>query len=268
VSPTKRAAPFALAALALALTLGGVIYAATDANPAGSAKDPLVLNGYPPKTAVLAIKISTGEPYSVDATVDVNFAKNSLQAQLIVPVAISAASFNLRFVGGQLYIGSSNLSAIFGEPWLATSIKLPSLFGLSLEMTKPDISLISGFNNETVTKNGYLTTYSYQRDNVILGTTSSSPIKMPAKTDLAVSITVGSQGELTAASASVRSKTSDVTISLNVLSYNAPEPIAAPPASQVKQESLKLLTKLVGETPLKGLLGELNLSNLGKAQLS
>jgi len=268
MSVSSRVAPLALAAVAVALTLGGVIYAATDANPSGSAKDPLALNGYPPKTAVLSLKVSTGEPYSLSATVDVNFAKDALQAQLVVPLAFSAASFDLRLVDHHLYVGSPNLSSIFGESWLATSLKAPSLFGLSLEMTKPDISLISGFDHETVTKNGYLTTYGYQRDNVILGTTSASPIKMPAKTDVDVSITVGSQGELAAASVSEQSRTSNVTVSMTVLSYNAPVHIAAPPAKDVKMENVKLFEKLFDETPLKGLLSQANLSNLGKTQLS
>src|SRR5271155_1558053 len=219
---SKRLAPATLAVVALALSLSGVIYAATDNNPSGTPKDPLALNGYPPKTAQLALKVTTGGTYSLTGTVDVDFAKDSVQAQLLVPLVFSATAFNLLLVDHHVYIGSSNLSKIFGAPWLATSIKQPSLFGISLEMTKPDISLISGFDHRSVTKKGYLTTYSYRRDNVILGTTSASPITMPAKTDLDVSITVGSQRELTSISVSEKSKRSSLTISLNVLSYNAP----------------------------------------------
>jgi hypothetical protein len=265
---SKRVAPLALAVVALALTLCGVIYAAADNNPSGTAKDPLALNGYPPKTAVLALKITTGGEYSLTATVDVDFAKDSVQAQLLVPLVFSATAFNLRLVDHQLYIGSANLSSIFGAPWLATSIKQPSLFGLSLELTKPDISLISGFDHRTVTKSGYLTTYSYHRNNVILGTASSSPITMPARTNLDLSITVGSQDELTSASISERTKRSSFTINLDVLSYNTPLSIAAPPARDVKQENAKLLKKLLDETPLKSFFSQLDLSNLGKTQLS
>jgi hypothetical protein len=268
VAVSKRLAPVTLAVVALALTLTGVIYAATNANPSGIAKDPFALNGYPPKTAEMAIKITTGGSYSLTGTAEVDFAKDSVQAQLLVPLVFSATAFNVRLVNHHLYIGSSNLSKIFGAPWLATSIKQPSLFGLSLEMTKPDISLISGFDHRTVTKNGYLTTYNYRRDNVVLGTTSASPIKMPASTDLDVSITVGSQRELTAISVSETSKRSTLTISLNVLSYNAPLRIGAPSAKDVKPVDLKDLTKILDQTPLKGLLSPGNLSNLGRTQLS
>jgi hypothetical protein len=252
---SKRLAPVTLAVVALVLTLGGVIYAATDSNPSATPKDPLALNGYPPKTAELALKVTTGGAYSLTGTVDIDFAKNSVQAQLLVPLVFSATSFNLRLVDHHLYVGSSNLSKIFGAPWLATSLKQPSLFGLSLEMTKPDIALISGFDHHSVTKNGYLTTYSYRRDNVILGTTSASPIKMPARTDLDVSITVGSQRELTSISVSETSKRSSLNIS-------------APSAKDVREENLAFLTKLFDTTPLKGLLAPGGLSNLGKTQLS
>jgi hypothetical protein len=268
VAVSKRLAPVTLAVVALALTLTGVIYAATDANPSATPKDPLALNGYPPKTAELALKVTTGGAYSLSGTVDVDFAKDSVQAQLLVPLVFSATAFNLRLVDHHLYIGSSNLSKIFGAPWLATSLKQPSLFGLSLELTKPDISLISGFDHHTVTKNGYLTTYSYQRNNFVLGTISASPIKMPARTDLDVSITVGSQRELTSISVSEKSKRSSLTISLDVLSYNAPLHISAPAAKDVKEENLTFLTKLLDKTPLKGLLSPGGLSNLGKTQLS
>src|ERR1039458_235029 len=199
MSVSKRLAPLALVAVALALTLTGVIYAATDNDPAGVAKDSLALHGYPPKTASLQITVSTGQAYNLTANVDINFRKNQVQAQLLVPLLFSATAVDLRLVHGDLYVGSPNLSSIFGASWISTPVKSPSLFGLSLELTKPDISLISGFNHQSVTKSGYLTTYHYQRDNVILSTTSKSPIKMPAIATVDISITVGSQGELSAA---------------------------------------------------------------------
>jgi hypothetical protein len=264
----KRLAPVTLIAVALALALTGVIYAATDSNPAGIPKDPLALNGYPPKTADFELKVSTGAAYSLNANVDVNFAKNSAQAQLLVPLVFSATSINLRLINGQLYVGSSNLSSIFGAGWISTSVKTPSLFGLSLELTKPDIALISGFSKKTVTKSGYLTTYHYQRDNVILSLPSSSPVKMPSGATIDVNITVGSQGELTAATVSETSKTSKVLISLNVLSYNQPVHISAPPSNDVKKVNISILQKLLSETPYKKLFSPKNLGSLGKIQIS
>ena len=40
-----------LGVVATGLTILGIVFAATDPNPSGIAKDPLALNGYPPKTA-------------------------------------------------------------------------------------------------------------------------------------------------------------------------------------------------------------------------
>jgi len=266
VAVPKRLAPITLACVALALTLTGVIYAATDSNPGAITKDPLALNGYPPTSAQFALKISTGQAYGVNATVDVNFKKNQAQAQLLLPLLFSAATVDLRLTHDHLYVGSPNLSSIFGDAWISTKLHSPSLFGLSLELTKPDISLISGFSHESVTKNGYLTTYRYQRDNVILGTTTKSLIKMPSAATVKISITVGSQGELSAASVSETSKSSTLTLDLKVLSYNQPVHVLAPAAKDVKPVDIAQLLKLFKGTPLKSLTKDLG--SLGKTQVS
>ena len=268
MSVSKRLAPLALVAVALALTLTGVIYAATDNNPAGVAKDSLALHGYPPKTASLQITVSTGQAYNLTANVDINFRKNQVQAQLLVPLLFSATAVDLRLVHGDLYVGSPNLSSIFGASWIKTPVSSPSLFGLSLELTKPDISLISGFNKMATTKNGYLTTYHFKRDNVVLTAPSKSPIKMPASATVKISITVGGEGEFTAATVSETSKTSTLKLTLNVLSYNQATHIVAPPASDVKAVSGAAVKKLLNETPLKGLLSTKNLGSLGKIQIN
>jgi hypothetical protein len=46
----KRIMALALAIVALALTVTGVVIAATDSNPGGLTKDPLALHGYPPSS--------------------------------------------------------------------------------------------------------------------------------------------------------------------------------------------------------------------------
>jgi hypothetical protein len=55
----KRPAGIALAVLATALTIFGVVYAATDSNSSGVAKDPFALHGYPPKSVDLLVTVST-----------------------------------------------------------------------------------------------------------------------------------------------------------------------------------------------------------------
>jgi hypothetical protein len=265
---SKRLPAVALVVVALALTVTGVVLAATDPNPSARPKDPFVLNGYPPKHADLQVVISSGQAYRVTANVVMDFRNNTVDAQLQIPFMFSATSVDLRLVRSRLYVGASNLSSIVGSPWISVPMKQPSLFGLSLEMTKPDISLIRGFDQETITHNGYATTYNFRRKNVILSTPSALPIKMPSGATVDLSITVGSQGEVTAASLSERSKTSTLLISATVLSYNQPANIAAPPAKDVKPERSSTLRQILGSSPLATLLSPQDLANIGKIQLS
>jgi hypothetical protein len=264
----KRLPAIVLAAVALALTITGVILAATDPNPSQVLKDPLVLNGYPPKSADIELVVSTGQAYSVDANVNINFNTNALEADFRIPMFFSAAQIDVRLVNNQLYAGSPNFSSLIGANWIGTKANLPSLYGLSLEMTKPDIPLISGFPIESVSTSGYSKTYTFERKNFILSTPSSLPVKMPAGATLRISITVGSQGEVTASSVSLESKTTDFSLTATVLSYNHPATIVAPPPSRVKQENTSLLHELLGSSSLAKLLSPQNLANLGKIQVS
>ena len=71
---STRSGALLLGAVALGLSVFGIVAAATDPNPMGLAKDTLVLNGYPPKTANILVTISTGSTATVtlsnDATID------------------------------------------------------------------------------------------------------------------------------------------------------------------------------------------------------
>ncbi len=265
---SNRVASLGLVIAALALTVTGVTLAATDPNPSGAAKDPLVLNGYPPKSTQLHVTVSTGQAYNVTADVNVNFVTNDVRAQLQVPMFFSATQVDLRLVNSHLYAGSGNLSKIIGSSWLATPLSQPSLYGLSLEMTKPDISLISGFSQETITHSGYNTTYSYHRDNVAITAPNGLPVTLPTRAAVDFSITLGSQGELTASSFTVTSKTSTASISVAVLSYNQPADITAPPASDVKQVNTSQLQKLFGSLPVTNLLSPKGVASLGQIRLN
>jgi len=264
----KRLPAMVLAFVAVALTITGVVLAASDSNPSQTLKDPLVLNGYPPRSADIQLVISTGQAYSIDANVNINFVTNALEADFRVPMFFSAAAVNLRLVNNQLYAGSPNFSSIIGANWIGAKASLPSLYGLSLEMTKPDIPLITGFTSESVSTVGYSKTYTFQRDNFILNSPSSLPVKMPVGARLRISITVGIQWEVTASALSVVSKTTNFSITATVLSYNQPAKIVAPPAAQVKQENTSLLHELLGTSSLAKLLSPQNLANLGKVQVS
>lgn len=265
---SKKVGAWALAVVSLGLTVTGVVLAATDPNPADVAKDSLALNGYPPKTADVQLVISTGQDLHVSANVWMNFTNDAMAAQVSVPMIVSTVEVDMRLVHGSLYTTSPSFSSIFGSRWIATSAKQPSLFGLSLEMTKPDISLISGFNNESVTTNGYFKTYTFTRDNLILSTGGTNPIKAPASAKVVFAVTVGKQGEVTASTIALTSKVTSLYVTATVLSYNQPAKIVAPPSKDVTREKISALQKLFAGTPLSSMLGNLNLSNLGKVQLS
>src|ERR1700722_13641284 len=141
----KRIMALALAIVALGLTVTGVVVAATDSNPGSTAKDPLALNGYPPSSADLAVTVTTGANVSVNANVNVNFKTGRIAALVHFPLVIDTVSLNLVFSGNKLYARSAEVT---NGPWLEAKVTTPNLFGASLELTKPDIDLITGFHEK------------------------------------------------------------------------------------------------------------------------
>jgi hypothetical protein len=265
---SKRTGAAVLAVVASALTITGVVLAATDPYPSGLLKDPFALHGYPPKSADLEVVVSTGQAYSVQSNVNINFQTNRIEARLQIPLVFSSVDFDLRMVDHRLYASTPNLSSVIGTKWLSTKMSLPSLFGYSLEFVKPDIPLISGFSHKTITKNGDYTTYDFSRDNVAVTRLGAVKGELPGVGSLEWSITTGSQGEVTASSLVISSKKSMTEITATVLSYNQPARIEAPPAGQVKSEDAKFLEKLLGSTPIASLLVPQNLTSLGSTTLS
>jgi len=256
-----------LGVVATFLTILGVVLAATDPNPSGFAKDPLALNGYPPKTAQLSLTVTTEGGIAIHANVEVNFNTNKIEATFVVPLVLSGLPVDVRLVGNEIYVTTPNFPAVIGKQWLALKENAPSLFNYSLELVKPDIDLINGFPTEVVTKNGYYVTHDFRRDNVAvtqLGALSSNLSKVGS---LNWSITTGKQGEVTSSTLTVSTRHSFTTLSATVLSYNQPTRIVAPPKDQVKVESSAYLRGLLGSGMFSVLIPA-NLSNLGSTSLS
>jgi hypothetical protein len=150
--------------------------------------------------------------------------------------------------------------------WLEVPTSGLSLFGLSLELTKPDIYLLTGFK-KTVTHNGSMTTYDLVRTNVPV----TNPFGRAKRSQLGTinwSITVGSQGEVTQSTLSVTAASSSTTLNIQVLSYNGPAHITAPPASDVKTMSPKVLHEFFSSLGSLSLVLPNNITSLGQAQLS
>lgn len=256
---------FTLVVVALALTVTGLVIAATDSNPGATAKDPLALNGYPPSSANLLVTLSTGAPYGLSANVAVNFKSNRIDAVVRFPLVVATAAVELRLIHNRVYARSADASS---GPWLAAALKTPAIFGVSLEMTKPDIDLITGFDHKTVTKSGYTTTYDFYRDRVAVSSPFGTPTSSSTVGSVRWIITVGSQGEVSQSSLTVKTKKSEMTLSVTVLSYNQTTHIATPAPSSVKSVSHSVLEQLLNSQGVTSILVPRDFTSLAQANLS
>jgi len=208
---STRLRAWVLALVALSLTTYGVVIAATDKLPGASAHDPLALQGYPPSTAKITISLQTSSGFSATADVGVDFANDVLSGT----ATTSALPTGLTF-----YWSGSRLNAtVTGTgAWFALHTPIPSLYGYSLEVTKPDIALISGFSSETIRRAGSQTTYVFTSQHSSL----QMPFGAPGIKDGTVtwSITTGSQGEITGTTLVAVSGGVTTTLHLVVDAYN------------------------------------------------
>jgi hypothetical protein len=257
----KRFLALSLAAVALALTVFGVVLAATDSNPGGVLKDPLVLNGYPPSSAQLIVHLSSGSNFNLSANLAVDFTTSKVDAVVSIPTPVSSAAIELRLAANHLYARSAAQSS---GPWMDAKVKTPALFGVALELTKPDVKLITGFQ-EAVSKSGYSTTYVFNRNHVALtnlfGSSTTSVLGSVRWT-----ITVGSQGEVSSSSVTVKSAHTSTTLSVTVSSYNQPVHVTTP--TDVQSIPLSSIDKLVTSKGFPTLLIPRNLTSLSQATLS
>jgi hypothetical protein len=264
----KKTYGILLAVLAFSLTFMGVVFAATDANPSGVAKDSLVLNGNPPRSASVLVTIANGQSYNVSATINANF--NSSRAEAIVqfPLLFSQTSVDVRLIGDHVYAEAADISS---GKWLEIHASSPSFFGIALELTQPasDLRSIKSFHHETVTKNGYATTYNFSSDEVPLTNVLGSP-KKTVLGSLDVSITTGASGEFTGATMTSRLRHDMSKVTVQVLSYNKRTVIVAPAPGDVSPLQVSSLRSLFSTTSIATLLLPENFSALlqGTAQVS
>jgi hypothetical protein len=260
----KRIMALALAIVALGLTVTGVVIAATDANPGSLTKDPLALNGYPPSSADLAVTVSTGANVSVSATVNVNFKTGRIEALVHFPLVIATASLNLIFADNELYARSAEVT---NGPWLEAKVATPNLFGASLELTKPDLDLITGFHKE-VSTSGFQTSYVFTRHDVPMTSVVGSPTAYSTLGSLRWTITVGKQGEVVATKVVEKTRHATTTLSATVLSYDQPAKIDVPLASTSQPLSGSMLAKLLKSVDFNSVLIPSEVRSLGQSTIS
>lgn len=253
-----------IAVVALALTVFGIVLAATDPNPADIGKDPLALNGYPPHSANLALTLTTSGGLGLSANVTANFIDDRASALVSFSTIASPSSVDVLMANDHLYARSSDVS---NGPWYGTPFKTLNLFGVSLELTKPDIYLISGFH-KSATHAGYSTTYTFTRKHVVLSTLLGSSKSLSKLGSVRWTITVGSQGEATASTLVIRSKHATTTVSVKVLSFNQPAKIAVPLSENVQALPLSGLEKLLKGRDFASLLIPRDLTSLSQTSIS
>jgi hypothetical protein len=260
----KRIMALALVIVALGLTVTGVVIAATDSNPASLAKDRLALNCHPPSSADLAVTVSTGSNVNVSADVNVNFKSGRIAALVHFPLVIATATLNLVFANNKLYARSAEVS---NGPWLETKLTTPNLFGASLELTKPDIRLISGFH-KTASASGYSTTYVFTRDDVPMTSVIGPTTAYSKLGSLRWTITVGSQGEVQASTVIEKTRRATTTLSVTVLSYNQPTHIDVPSTANSQSLSTSMLAKLLKSVNFNSVLIPSSVRSLGQSTIS
>lgn len=253
-----------IAVLAVALTVLGIVLAATDPNPAGIGKDPLALNGYPPRSADLSLSLATSSGLGLNANVTANFRDDRASALVSFSTVESPSSVDVVMANNHLYARSSDVS---NGPWYGTPFKTLNLFGVSLELTKPDIDLISGFH-KSATQSGFSTTFTFSRKHVVLSRLLGSSRSLSTLGSVHWTITVGSQGEATASTLVIRSKHTTTTITAKVLSFNQSAEIAIPAPKNVQPLSLSGLEKLLKGKDFASLLIPRDLTSLSQTSVS
>jgi hypothetical protein len=260
----KRVMAVVIAVVAVALTVFGIVLAATDPNPSGIGKDPLALNGYPPHSVNLAVTLTTSGGLGLDVNMSANFKDNRASGLVSFPTIVSPSDVDLVMANNHLYARSADVAS---GPWYDTALKTPSLFGVSLELTKPDIYLISGLH-KTVTHSGYSTTYTFTQKHIVLTKLLGSSSSLATLGSVHWSITVGSQGEATASTLVIRSKHATTTITAKVLSFNQPAKVTVPASTNLQALSLLGLEKLLKGRDFASLLIPRDLTSLSKSSVS
>jgi hypothetical protein len=264
----KKSYGIALALFAFALSVTGVVLAATDPNPSGIAKDSLALNGVPPHSASLLVTVSNGQSYDVSATISANFDTSRAEALVHFPLLFTQTSVDMRLVGDHVYAEAADISS---GKWLEIHYNPPSFFGIALEMTQPgpDLGLIKGFDHEKTTKSGYYTTYEFSSHGVAL-TNAFGSHKRTVLGSISISVTTGSSGEVTGATMTARSRHDMSTFTVQVLSYNQRAVITAPSTSDISALKVASFHDLFASTSIATLLWPANFASLiqGTAQLS
>ncbi len=259
MASSQRVGAVAIAIISLALTVLGVVLGATDSNPAGVTSSDVALNGYPPKTVEMQLTFSSKGSSSVNANVMIDFQKQLMELSMDIPSAFSSTPVKVIVTNSTLFVGAQALAGLAGKPWISEVLTTqPPFFGLSLEMTKPDIALISSYRQLLTQFDGDFTTYNFGRS-MTLRPLSTGPIKKPLSGSMNFSITTGKEGQVTGANVTFSSTAETISVTSKVLSYNHPVNITVPPITEVAPYQQALITNLWNTLPFAQVISPTNL---------
>jgi hypothetical protein len=267
VSRNRSLAAFGALILAAVLIATGVVYATT--GPATTTSDPLVLDGHAPRTVELNVAIATGGLLSTSGNLWLDAATSSLSAKLEVPLVSTSTEFDVRAIHNIVYLTSPNLADASGRVWYILHATWPSITRFARYVVKPNAAFLTLLANARITRRGFATTYELTRSHVSLGTFATKKASPAATGSLDVRLTTGAQGEFTGLWAALHSGAATTTVTLNVVAYNRPVTIVAPPRSRATTPATPLLQQLLSG----GALGSLVLPSqllqlLSRAKLS
>lgn len=187
------------------------------------------------------------------AVAEIDFRQNAMEMQGSIPLFSSDASLDVRWTGNFVYLHSGVSTS---AKWLKFPATSPSLFGTSLEMIKPDLSLLTGFDAVTKQRVGNETVRTYIRHRAALSAGSGSASQLGS---VRLVVTTGRQGEIVSVDSSTTQGQVTTDVSAVVSAYNTPVHVLAPPASQVRNVSPRRILKVIRHSPLARIVIPMNL---------
>jgi len=228
------------------LTALGVVLATANNSPPGLSASSLQLHGQPPRTATVALSVSTGA-VTVTGTVHVNFVTNELDGVIQIPAVFSTATYRLVAAHHHLYLNVPSLASTVRSPWVTMMLPTPSLVRLDAALQNAGRSMTSPRRpGTTVTHAGAFTTYTNVDAHARVAVPPNFPVTVPASVQLTSATTVGPQGQFAARSDTFSAPNFFLSVQVTVVAYNSRVVISTPPGRDVQPLTPQLLTRVFG----------------------
>lgn len=254
-------------ALAVVLIVTGIVYAT--AGPRVPTTDPLVLNGRSPRSVEFHVTVATGGLLTVSGDLWLDVTHSTLRAKLEVPLVSSSTEFDVLALDHEIYLTSPNLADATGPVWYTLHASWPSITRFAHYVVAPNVLLLTLLANARITHQGYTTTYESTRSHVSLGTFAAARVPPRSAGRLDVRLSTGAQGEFTGLWAALRSGAATTTVTLNVVGYDRPVLIVAPPRARATTPAGPLLRQLLTSGALGSVVAPTQLRQLlSRAKLS